>query len=83
MELSLEQVHRVCASEFVLKCRQEYDSLLSAAPDIPDKAIKDFNKAYPTKVVRPDVCNGLNVISHEIVEIPPDEIRVCNAPLNP
>lgn len=63
MELSLEKPNRVNAIKFVAKCRQEYDRLLSEAPDIPYNCILAFNKTFPDKDIRPDVCNGLNFIN--------------------
>lgn len=60
MELSLEKENRVNAIKFVAKCRQEYDRLLSEAPDIPYNCILAFNRDFPDKEVKPDVCNGLN-----------------------
>ena len=60
MELSLEKANRVNAIKFVAKCRQEYDRLLSEAPDIPYNCILAFNRDFPDKEVKPDVCNGLN-----------------------
>ena len=62
MELSLEKNNRVNAVKFVAKCRQEYDRLLSEAPDIPYECIKNFNTAFPERETKPDVCNGLNII---------------------
>lgn len=63
MELSLDKEHRTMnAIDFVNKQRQEYDRLLDEAPDIPHKAIHEFNKTFPDKENKPDVCNGLNVI---------------------
>ena len=63
MELSLDAEHRsMDAIEFVNKQRQEYDRLLDEAPDIPLKTICEFNKTFPDKDNKPDVCNGLNVI---------------------
>lgn len=62
MELSLEKNNRVNAVKFVAKCRQEYDRLLSEAPDIPYDCIKLFNESFPDKEIKPDVCNGLNII---------------------
>jgi hypothetical protein len=50
------------ALDFVNKQRQEYDRLLDEAPDIPHATIHEFNKAFPDKENKPDVCNGLNVI---------------------
>lgn len=63
MELSLEKTNRVNAIKFVAKCRQEYDRLLSEAPDIPYNCILAFNKDFPDKEVKPDVCNGLNFMT--------------------
>lgn len=62
MELSLEKNNRVNAIKFVAKCRQEYDRLLSEAPDIPYECIRLFNESFPDKEIKPDVCNGLNII---------------------
>ena len=63
MELSLDAEHRsMDAIEFVNKQRQEYDRLLDEAPDIPHSTICEFNKTFPDKDNKPDVCNGLNVI---------------------
>lgn len=63
MELSLDKEHRTMnAIDFVNKQRQEYDRLLDEAPDIPHKTIHEFNKTFPDKENKPDVCNGLNVI---------------------
>lgn len=63
MELSLDAEHRsMDALEFVNKQRQEYDRLLDEAPDIPHATIHEFNKTFPDKENKPDVCNGLNVI---------------------
>jgi len=63
MELSLDKEHRnMNAIDFVNKQRQEYDRLLDEAPDIPHKTIHEFNKTFPDKENKPDVCNGLNVI---------------------
>lgn len=62
MELSLDVEHRTDALEFVTKQRQEYDRLLDEAPDIPYLSICKFNKEFPNKENKPDVCNGLSVI---------------------
>jgi len=62
MELSLDTKHRVDVVEFVTKSREEYDRLLSEAPDIPEISIKSFNNAFPDKETKPDVCNGLSII---------------------
>jgi hypothetical protein len=64
MELSLEKTNRVNAIKFVAKCRQEYDRLLSEAPDIPYRCILAFNKDFPNKEIKPDVCNGLNFMNN-------------------
>ena len=64
MELSLEKVNRVNAIKFVAKCRQEYDRLLSEAPDIPYRCILAFNKSFQEKEIKPDVCNGLNFMNN-------------------
>jgi hypothetical protein len=39
--------------------------MLSESPDIPYDCIKLFNKSFPDKEVKPDVCNGLNIIPCE------------------
>lgn len=65
MELSIDPKDRPQAVEFVTKCRMEYDRLLSEAPDIPAASIKAFNKNFPNRCEKPDVCNGLSVICEE------------------
>lgn len=62
MELSLDVEHRTDALDFVQKQRIEYDRLLDEAPDIPYRTICEFNKEFPDKENKPDVCNGLSVI---------------------
>lgn len=62
MELSLETSHRVNVLEFVSKAREEYDRLLDDAPDIPAISIIAFNKEFPERENKPDVCNGLSII---------------------
>lgn len=62
MELSLQRKDRVPVLEFVNKCREEYDRLLSEAPDIPEESIKQFNMTFPDRVNKPDVCNGLSIM---------------------
>jgi len=62
MEISLDAKHRVDVVEFVTKSREEYDRLLSEAPDIPEISIKAFNELFPDKETKPDVCNGLSII---------------------
>ena len=62
MEISLDAKHRVDVVEFVTKSREEYDRLLSEAPDIPEISIRGFNDAFPDKETKPDVCNGLSII---------------------
>lgn len=62
MELSLDIEHRTDAMDFVQKQRIEYDRLLDEAPDIPYRTICEFNKEFPDKENKPDVCNGLSVI---------------------
>ena len=67
MELSLEVEHRSDdAMDFVRKHREEYDRLLSEAPDIPYKTIHAFNREFPDKDNKPDVCNGLSVIDETV-----------------
>jgi len=62
MELSLDVRHRADVVEFVSNSRDEYDRLLDEAPDIPSDSIHAFNKEFPDKDNKPDVCNGLNII---------------------
>lgn len=77
MELSLDLQHRADVMEFVSKSREEYDRLLDEAPDIPADSIRAFNREFPDKDNKPDVCNGLNIISDEesISVIKSDNIR--------
>ena len=65
MEMSMEPHDRPNALEFVMKCRMEYDRLLSESPDIPAGSIKSFNKLFPCRDDKPDVCNGLSIICEE------------------
>jgi hypothetical protein len=65
MELSLEPNNRDPALEFVTKCRMEYDRLLSESPDIPASSITAFNKQFPCREEKPDVCNGLSILCEE------------------
>lgn len=67
MELSLEHKDRCCALEFVTKARMEYDRLLSEGPDVPARSIAAFNKQFPDREDKPDVCNGLSIIC----DVPP------------
>lgn len=62
MELSLQKKDRLPVIEFVKKCKDEYDRMLSEAPDIPSESIDAFNAAFPNKTNKPDVCNGLNIM---------------------
>ena len=71
MELSLDAQHRVDVLEFVTKAREEYDRLLDDAPDIPAISIKAFNREFPDKENKPDVCNGLNIIVNEDLSVSP------------
>ena len=61
----MEPNDRPNALEFVTKCRMEYDRLLSESPDIPASSIVAFNKMFPCREDKPDVCNGLSVICEE------------------
>ena len=65
MELSLDVQHRADVIDFVKKAREEYDRLLDDAPDIPAISIHAFNKEFPDKENKPDVCNGLSIISSD------------------
>lgn len=71
MELSLDAQHRVDVLEFVTKAREDYDRLLDDAPDIPAISIQAFNKEFPDKENKPDVCNGLSIIVNEETTISP------------
>lgn len=62
MELSLHKEDRVPVIKYIQRCREEYDKLLSESPDIPEESVKAFNEAFPTRVNKPDVCNGLSII---------------------
>jgi len=64
MELSLETKYREDVLDFVNKVRLEYDRLLDDAPDIPSHTIEAFNETFPDKENKPDVCNGLSIISN-------------------
>ena len=63
MELSLETQYRVDVVDFVSKAREEFDRLLDDAPDIPAISIHAFNDEFPNKDHKPDVCNGLSIIT--------------------
>ena len=76
MELSLETKYREDVLEFVNKVRLEYDRLLDDAPDIPSHTIEAFNDMFPDKENKPDVCNGLSIISQDMTKS--DEIRTSN-----
>ncbi len=62
MEISLDTKHRENVVEFIMKSREEYDKLLSEAPDIPSFSIQAFLKQFPDKENKPDVCNGLSIV---------------------
>jgi len=76
MELSLETKYREDVLEFVNKVRLEYDRLLDDAPDIPSHTIEEFNETFPDKENKPDVCNGLSIISQDMTKS--DELRTSN-----
>jgi len=76
MELSLETKYREDVLDFVNKVRLEYDRLLDDAPDIPSHTIEAFNDMFPDKENKPDVCNGLSIISQDMTKS--DEIRTSN-----
>jgi hypothetical protein len=65
MELSIDPKDRNAPIDFVKKSRIEYDRLLSEGPDIPSQSIHAFNRHFPHRKEKPDVCNGLSVILHE------------------
>ena len=69
MELSLDVQHRADVIDFVKKAREEYDRLLDDAPDIPANSIRAFNIEFPDKDNKPDVCNGLSIISSDDVSM--------------
>ncbi len=68
MELSIERKNRPPMLEFVVKMRKEYDRLLDEAPDIPAVSIKAFNEKFwnDDSFAKPDVVNGLSIISSEM-----------------
>jgi hypothetical protein len=78
MELSLETKHREDVLDFVNKARLEYDRLLDDAPDIPAHTILAFNETFPDKENKPDVCNGLSIISSDIITSD-DDSRISRA----
>src|SRR5210317_971263 len=65
MEISLDTKHRENVVEFIMKSREEYDKLLSDAPDIPSFSIKAFLEQFPDKENKPDVCNGLSIVVND------------------
>ena len=65
MEISLDVRHRSNVVDFLMKSREEYDKLLSDAPDIPAISIEAFLSQFPDKENKPDVCNGLSVLVHD------------------
>ena len=78
MELSLETKYREDVLDFVNKVRLEYDRLLDEAPYIPGHTIEVFNETFPGKENKPDVCNGLSIISNgELIK--QDDSRVSKA----
>ena len=65
MEISLDVKHRENVVEFIMKSREEYDKLLSEAPDIHSFSIQAFLKQFPDKENKPDVCNGLSIVVND------------------
>jgi len=65
MELSLDVKHRENVVEFIMKSREEYDKLLTEAPDIPAISIQAFLIQFPDKENKPDVCNGLSIVVND------------------
>tara|TARA_B100001094_G_scaffold287916_1_gene303734 strand:+ start:85 stop:588 length:504 start_codon:yes stop_codon:yes gene_type:complete len=78
MELSLETKYREDVLDFVNKVRLDYDRLLDEAPDIPGHSVEAFNETFPDKENKPDVCNGLSIISNNVLIIQ-DDSRVTKA----
>lgn len=71
MELSIERENRPPMLEYVVKMRKDYDRLLDDAPDIPAVAIAAFNMNYKDAdldMAKPDVCNGLSILSGEMAD---------------
>lgn len=64
LEMSLERKDRIPVLDFVNKCKEEYDRLLAESPDIPADTIDAFNREFADKENKPDVCNGLNIITN-------------------
>ena len=65
IELSLHDLKRKPARDFLKVCRAEYDNLLESSPNIDLDIIKmfnnKFNEDYPN-VRKPIICNGLKEI---------------------
>ena len=65
IELSLHDLKRKPARDFLKVCRAEYDNLLESSPNIDLDIIKmfnnKFNEDYPN-VSKPIICNGLKEI---------------------
>ena len=77
MELSLETKYREDVLDFVSKVRLDYDRLLDEGPDIHGHTIEAFNEVFPDKENKPDVCNGLSIISNNALI--QDDSRVSKA----
>ena len=75
MELSLDIKDRADAVDFVKRVREEYDRMLSEAPDIPSNSIEAFQLAFPNRANRPDVCNGLSIIDNDAQNSASSRIR--------
>lgn len=66
IELSLQDIKRKPARDFLKVCRSEYDNLLESSPNIDLDIINMFNKKFVDKypnVRKPLVCNGLKAIT--------------------
>ena len=80
MELSLERKNRVPMLTFLGKMRKDYDQLLDEHVDIPGVAIAAFNRKFSgdESFAKPDVCNGLSIITHEMEDVRPRAKKSSN-----
>ena len=80
MELSLERKNRVPMLAFLGKMRKDYDQLLDEHVDIPAVAIAAFNRKFngDESFAKPDVCNGLSIITHEMEDVRPRARKSSN-----
>jgi len=60
LELSLNPRDRTHCLELCKTCRYEYDRLVNAAPNVPQKIINQFKENFPHVKNKPDITNGLS-----------------------